>query len=43
MEARLKNPERWSKGTRDWESITEVSLKKFKRLKPEISVEKRLA
>ena len=43
MEARLKNPERWSKGTRDWKPITEVSLKKFKRLKPETSAGKRLA
>ena len=40
LEARLKNPERWTKGTRNWEPITEVSLKKFKRLKPENSAER---
>jgi len=42
LEARLKNPERWSRDTRNWKPITEVSLKKFKRLKPEVSAEKRL-
>jgi len=42
QKARLKNPERWTKGTRNWELITEVSLKKFKRLKPENPDEKRV-
>jgi len=42
LEARLKNPERWAKATRNWEPITEVSLKKFKRLKPKNPDERRV-
>jgi hypothetical protein len=34
----LKHPERWSGKTRNWESDTEVVLKKFKRLKAEETV-----
>lgn len=33
QEAKLKNPERWSGKTRDWNPVTEVVLKKFKKVK----------
>ena len=33
QEAKLKNPERWSGKTRNWNSATEVVLKKFKKIK----------
>ncbi len=33
QEARLKNPERWSGKTRNWNPATEVVLKKFKKVK----------
>lgn len=33
QEAKLKHPERWTRQTRNWTPITEVVLKKFKRLK----------
>lgn len=41
--ARLKNPERWSGKTRDWQPITEVVLKKFKKVKQPISTQNRAA
>jgi transposase InsO family protein len=40
QEARLRHPERWSGKTRNWESDTEVVLKKFKRLKADDTVYK---
>lgn len=33
QEAKSKNPERWSGKTRDWNPVTEVVLKKFKKVK----------
>ncbi len=43
QQARLSNPERWTKKTRNWKPVTEVVLKKFKRLKTEETVEKKAA
>jgi len=33
QEARSRNPERWSGKTRNWKPVSEITLKKFKRIK----------
>ncbi|MDD9305280.1 MAG: DDE-type integrase/transposase/recombinase, partial [Desulfobacter sp.] len=43
QEAQLRHPERWSGETRNWNPVTEIVLKKFKRLKAEDKVEKKAA
>ncbi len=43
QEAQLRHPERWTGKTRNWNSVTEVVLKKFKRLKSGDDIEKKAA
>jgi len=42
-DARLKNPERWSGKTRNWNPVSSITLKKFKRVKSDLNTMKQAA
>ncbi|CCK80786.1 transposase [Desulfobacula toluolica Tol2] len=43
QKAKTKHPERWSKKTRNWKPVTEVVLKRFKKVKQSTDTAKRAA